>query len=162
MRQNEREAILQVQRALRTLGYGVPIDGVWDSATRDATAAFQRGAGLAVSGVVDRATWDALMGEAAAEAVRSISPFPRDVPGFALRLGDESELVSVLHHMLRALAVEHDALEGIGGGMVYTPATARAVQAVQGAEGLAQTGEVDRATWNALARGYDGVVWKPQ
>jgi hypothetical protein len=55
------QVILNVQRALRDLGYyGGPLSGSLSGATRAAIAAFQRDAGLVVTGVVDGPTVDAL------------------------------------------------------------------------------------------------------
>ena len=66
---NEREATRNLQKYLRQLGYFdadfplVPIDGIFESDTRDALMIFQTKNSLPATGVADKETWDALFAE---------------------------------------------------------------------------------------------------
>lgn len=162
---NEADAIRNLQRYLRQLSYTdgsippLPIDGIFDSATRDALMAFQRKNSLAESGVADRETWDLLylkyLESLKENAVpEGFSPFPRLPKKDSLSLGDESFAVSAVQFMLNEISVIQDALEPLIIDGVYGPATERAVTVFQRGEQLPLTGEVDLAVWNALVAAY--------
>ena len=158
----ETQAITNLQRYLRQLAYfddripPVPIDGVFDSATREALTAFQRVAGLPATGVGDRATWDALY-LAYLESLEAhgrpqpVYLFPRFPETYSVGVGDEGILISAIRYLLRELMIDW------GGGFedipllgTYDTVTADAVAHFQKLVGLPTTGRVDRATWNAL------------
>lgn len=165
-RTNEREAIRNIQRYLRQLSYvndeipAPPIDGIYDTATREAVRAFQRGEGLPTTGVVDAVTFELLF-QRYEESLRResapvpISQFPRLSPGYALREGDESFLVRLIQYALGELDLIYEGFDNVPQTGVYDEATAAAVRDFQGRHALPQTGEVDRATWDALATTYN-------
>ena len=165
-RENEREAITQLQTYLRHLSYfheeigEIPIDGIFERDTRAALRAFQELEGLAVTGVADLETWERLYAAYLAsteekQAPTSISYFPQIPENYTLEVGEAQFLVSIVQNALFELALFYDGLEGVPQSGVYDEETARAVRAFQAANGLAQTGGVDRATWNALAQAYN-------
>ena len=162
----ERDAILNTQTYLRHLAFhderlgkqgSVPLDGIWDSATRDALIKFQETRGLPVTGTVDRATWDILK-EAYDNSVAQNSPpamlslFPRYPQGFVIKKGDRGYLVSTVQHLLRELERLYyfDGISVEPNG-VYDETTAKLVSDFQKRNNILATGNVDRETWDAMA-----------
>lgn len=162
----ERDAIENTQRYLRHLTFhddrigdpgSVPLDGIWDNATRDALIKFQQSRGLPVTGTVDRSTWDILKAEYDASVAQNSPPvplalFPRYPRGFEIKQGDRGYLVSTVQHLLRELErlyfFPSTALEISG---IYDENTADIVRDFQKRNLINPTGNVDRETWDALA-----------
>ena len=164
--ERERDAVRDLQRYLRQLSYvddritGPPIDGVYGSDTRQAVRDFQKAEGLPETGSVDTSTWELLFARYEASLVREGAPvplavFPRLFAGYALRRGDESFLVRLLQYVLGELSVYRKENERVPQNGVYDEATEAAVKALQQSALLPETGEVDRATWDALAARYN-------
>ena len=163
---NERDAILNIQRYLRQLSYhneSIPapaLDGIWGKETTDAVRAFQALEGLEANGVVDQATWEALY-RAYLDSVNDnsapvpLAQFPRISEGYALREGDESFLVRLIQYALSELETIYEGFDEVAQTGVYDEATKRAVADFQEKHKLPVTGEVDRATWDALATTYN-------
>lgn len=165
-RQNEQAAIRNLQRYLRQLSYvnpdipGPPIDGIYDTATREAVRAFQQTEGLPETGIADATTFELLFQRYEASLVREGAPvplaqFPRLSPGYALRIGDESFLVRLIQYALAELDLIYEGFDSVPQSGIYDDATAAAVRSFQGRHSLAETGEVDRATWDAIATTYN-------
>jgi len=165
-RANEQEAIRNLQRYLRQLSYvderipGPPIDGIYDTATREAVRAFQRVEGLPETGVVDTATWELLFRRYEESLRREAAPvplaqFPRISPGYALREGDENFLVRLVQYALGELDLIYEGLDDVPQTGIYDEETMKAVREFQRRHSLPETGEVDRATWDALATTYN-------
>jgi len=57
---SNQDLTLRTQLALRGLGYTVPANGVYDTATRDAVTRFQRNHGLTADGEAGSQTWDCI------------------------------------------------------------------------------------------------------
>ena len=159
-KQNEREAIKNIQKYLRHLSYHdeainpVPIDGIWESDTARAVAQFQRQNNLPVTGTVDRATWDKLKQEYDKSVAENSPPerldlFPREPQGYALTIGDKSFLTDTVQYMLEELSrlyyLPNFKITG-----EYDDNTANAVAEFQKRNLINQTGKVDRETWDAL------------
>lgn len=163
---NEREAILNIQRYLRQLSYhekGIPapaLDGIWGKETADAVRAFQALEGLEANGVVDQATWETLY-RAYLDSVNDnsapvpLAQFPRISAGYALREGDESFLVRLVQYALGELETIYEGFDKVPQTGAYDEATKGAVADFQKKHALPVTGEVDRATWDALATTYN-------
>ncbi|MBE6604358.1 MAG: peptidoglycan-binding protein [Ruminococcaceae bacterium] len=165
-KESEKQAIRDLQRYLRQLSYvdpritRPPIDGVFDSATRTAVRDFQRIESLPETGVVDTALWELIFQRYEASLVREGAPvplaaFPRLSVGYALREGDESFLVRLLQYALGELDLIYQGNDDVPQSGAYDEATAKAVREFQQRAMLPQTGEVDRATWDALATVYN-------
>ena len=164
-RVNEREAILNLQRYLRQLAFVdndiplPPVDGIYDTRTRDAVRAFQKREGLPTTGEVDFVTWERIFKAYQNSLVRESAPvplaqFPRLSAGYALRRGDENFLVRLIQYALSELETIYPDLGNVQETGVYDEATQEGVKSFQRRVGLPPTGEVDRATWDALATIY--------
>ena len=165
-RENERQAITNLQRYLRHLSYfneGVdplPVDGIFDSATEAALRSFQSAAGLPQTGRADRVTWERLYAAyrasiAEKQAPARIAHFPQIPENYRVEVGDAQFLVSIIQHALQELAVVYEGLDDVPLSGAYDEQTAAAVRRFQAVYGLPEDGAVDRATWNALADAYN-------
>ncbi len=162
---NEQNNIYELQRYLRELHHAdsrLPLvnpDGIYGDETRAAVSEFQRLHGLPESGVTDAETWNRIYAEymkAASdrEPPSKISPFPDDV-GYVIKSGERSDTVAIVQFMLRLLADTFDGIEGAPPEGVFSRSTADDIRELQRAYRLPETGEVDKATWNALADAYN-------
>ena len=163
---NEQTAIKNLQRYLRQLSYTdkeispVPIDGIFDTATRDSLMSFQKKYGLEQNGVADRETWDMLYSKhllsLSENAVpKGFSPFYRVPKGETLSLGDKNFGVAAVQFMLNEISVINDALPVLEINGIFDNATERAVALFQSSAPLEVTGQVNLATWNALVDAFD-------
>ena len=165
---NEKEAIRNLQRYLRQLGYFdgelplVPTDGIFDTDTRDAVIIFQSKAGLPETGIADKETWDALFAEYLTSLTKNaptemINPFPRFPEGYELVSGDAWFLVDIVQYLLEELRVRYDNFENVKRTGVYDRETEDAIKDFQRRNSLPETGFTDKATWNELANQYNIV-----
>ena len=157
----ESDAITDIQTFLRHLSFhsdtigDVPIDGIWDSATRDALIAFQKENGLVPTGTVDRATYDILKREYDRSVALNSPParldlFPRVPMGYAISEGEVGILVETVQYILSELERLYT-LPEIKRSGIYDSETQGAVRYFQERNGITPTGRVDRETWDALA-----------
>ena len=162
----ERDAILNTQTYLRHLTFhdeglgepgSVPLDGIWDSATRDALIKFQETRGLPVTGTVDRATWDVLKAEYDKSIAENSPPamlslFPRYPLGCVIKQGDRGYLAATVNFLLSQLERLYffQKLPDEGSD-IYGEDTSALVRDFQKRNGIPLTGNVDRETWDAMA-----------
>lgn len=163
--ESARMAVRNLQRFLRTLSYSipeipdVPIDGVFDSATREAVEAFQQLRELPVTGEADRATWD-LIYLAYLDALFDASEpdplaiFPQAPADYAVKRGDEGFLVETIRFLLREIETLYGFTELPERGDTYDERTENAIYEFQKMRLLPETGEVDKRTWNQLIDAY--------
>ncbi len=165
---NRAEAVTNLQRYLRALSYmetgenPVPIDGIFDDATRSALMSFQRDAGLPETGVADKLTWDTLFAEylAATEidrGRRGLYFFPQNPRGYEVVSGDTLTLVRIIQLLLSELSVVYDIFEDIVESGTFDAKTERAIRDFQQINGLPVTGRVDERTWNRIVREYTNL-----
>lgn len=159
------ESIRELQRMLRLLHHDderlppVNPDGIYGSETANAVSTFQQMYGLPVTGRTDFATWQQISRESrrAAEVgapPHAISPFPTE-RGYVIRADEYSDIAALVQFMLRLLAHAYDDIAGDEPDGIYNENTAADVRSFQKRHGLPVTGEVDKATWNALADAYN-------
>lgn len=157
----ERDAIMNIQRYLRQLSFhsesigDVPLDGIWDRATRDALIEFQKKNGLQPTGTVDRETWDILKSEYDASVAKNSPPeridlFPRSPSGYEIGEGDNGILVDTVQYILGELERIYSFPE-IDRNGTFEKSTALAVRHFQESNNIPATGRVGRETWDALA-----------
>ncbi len=165
-RRNEADAVRNLQRYLRQLSYEdddylpLPIDGIFDDATRDALVRFQQKNGLEASGVADRNTWDMLFARYLSSLnffapPREFSPFPRVPDGYVLNLGDRGFVVNSVQFLLDDASTIQDDIGPVEITGVFDEDTERAVAIFQAATELPVTGTVDKATWDMLVDTYN-------
>ncbi|MBQ9112515.1 MAG: peptidoglycan-binding protein [Clostridia bacterium] len=165
---NREQAITNLQRYLRRLSYEglegnrVPIDGIFDTATRDALIQFQQDMGLPATGVADKRTWDLLFSEflKATDTERNsegLFLFPKDPPDYAVSPGDALLLVSMIQLLLLELRATYDIFEDIVESGIYDENTEKAIREFQRINLLPETGKVDEATWNRIVREYSNI-----
>ncbi|MBR5602359.1 MAG: peptidoglycan-binding protein [Clostridia bacterium] len=164
---NYSPAVANLQRYLRQLAYHtpeirqVPVDGIFESATRDALSDYQRYVGLPVTGVADRETWDRLYYDYL-DSLEYYSPptlvalFPRSPVGYYMDIGAVGVDVAALQYMLGELTLLY-ALTPPEITGTYDKATADAVRAFQQAVMLPVTGLVDILTWNAVTGRFNAL-----
>lgn len=162
----EKTAVANLQRYLRTLYYfddtlsPTPVDGVFDRATEEAVRRFQRAEGLPVTGRADQDTWEQLFDRYTKErafrrAPARIAHFPRVPDDYRVVVGDEQFLVRVIQNALQEIALDFSFPAAVPQSGKYDEQTADAVRVLQKMSGLPEDGEVDRATWEELARYYN-------
>ena len=165
MTDTPREAVRNIQRYLRRLSYvypdipSVPVDGIFNTATRDSLSAFQRKFGLPVTGVADEATWellytaylDVLFGASEPAGLPIFPLFPVD---YTVRRGDENFLVSAVQFLLREISTLYDFPLTVELTGLFDDRTERAVIEAQRLFLLPPTGEVDKRLWNYLVGAY--------
>lgn len=171
-RENEREAVRNLQRYLRHLSYfneeiiEAPIDGIFDSDTEEALRAFQEKEGLPPTGRADLETWERLFrvysdSVASKQEPNRIAHFPQIPENYTVEVGEVQFLVSIIQNALHELSGLYDGLDAVPQSGVYDEATAEAMQRFQEINGLPPTGAVDRTTWNALADAYNRNLNSP-
>lgn len=158
----EAAAVTNLQRYLLQLSYFdpaiplVPIDGIFESVTRDAVLAFQRRHGLPMTGTADRETWDAIYRAYLQSLSDHARPapvyiFPRYPDAYSVGLGDEGMLITAIQFLLRELLIDYGGMpEDVPQTGVFDAATDRAVRRFQLLHGLPPTGRVDKTTWDAM------------
>ena len=164
---DESMAIREIQLNLQTLykeGYDLPyvsVDGIYGDITESAVSDFQNIVGLDPTGVVDFDTWTALVAASRQAQARSqesaaIKPFERKLANNEVKMGEISDLVTIIQLMLKTLT-EYEYGDVVADG-VLGDITENAVMDFQRRNGLESTGVVDKTTWNALARAYNKYV----
>ena len=158
--------VYNLQRYLRQLSYtdkrisAPPVDGIFGEQTKKSLTEFQRAHALLPSGIADKVTWDALYSEyllsrALYEPPRALDIFPRTPDGYSVSIGDEFFLVSVIQFLLNELRTAYDSFIPLLVSGVYNEATAENIRDFQRRNQLSDSGRVDKATWDALARAYN-------
>ena len=164
---NYSPAVANLQRYLRQLAYHtpeipqVPVDGIFEQATRDALKAYQGYVGLPVTGSADRETWDRLYLDYL-DSVEFYAPpsqvslFQRSPVGYYMDIGAVGIDVAALQYMLGELTLlyllDPPAVTG-----TYDQATADAVRTMQTYLMLPVTGLVDILTWNAVTDRFNAL-----
>lgn len=160
-------AVANLQRYLRQLAYHtpeipqVPVDGIFENATRDALKAYQAYVGLPATGVADRETWDRLYLDYL-DSVEFYAPptqvalFHRSPIGYYLDIGAVGIDVAALQYMLGELTLLYPLTPPEITG-TYDAATADAVRAFQELVMLDVTGQVDILTWNAVTDRFNAL-----
>ena len=164
---NYSPAVANLQRYLRQLAYHtpeirqVPVDGIFESATRNSLSDYQRYVGLPVTGVADRATWERLYADyldslAFYAPPAAVALFHRNPVGYYLDVGAVGIDVAALQYMLDELTLLYLLTPPEITGK-YDTATADAVRAFQEYAMLPVTGRVDILTWNAITDRYNAL-----
>lgn len=162
---NELQAITNLQRYLRRINFDrggnntVPIDGIFDTATRDAVMNFQKQSGFPVTGIADKQTWDAIYGEYRRltrnqRELEGLYIFPQTPENYSVSLGDTLTLVRIIQLLLLELRSAYDIFEDVTESGTFDINTQNAIKEFQRINGFEETGEVDERTWNRIVREY--------
>ena len=162
----EKDAIINLQTYLRAQAILYPnaiippVDGIFDTQTKNALIDFQLRNSLAPTGVADRITFELLYDQyfdilENSSLPNPIIPFPSHPTNYAIKRGENSFLVAVLQYMLNEIGVIYNVFDAIEINGEYDEATQKAILSFQTINSLSPTGEVDRKTWNSLARIYN-------
>ena len=163
------EAIHNLQVYLKQLSYTdptirpVPIDGIYDTETRNAVIAFQNKYGLITNGIVDKITWDTIYSEYLASVMNNSKPlavnfFPRNSLNQPLHIGDTGFTINVLQYMLRELSRDYGEIFNISISGIYDTPTENAIKEFQRLNSILENGYVDIATWNRITENYNAVM----
>lgn len=160
----ERERVIaELQQYLRNIAKNesdepaiIP-DGIFSEETKKAVEDFQRQRGLAATGVVNYETWEALVRanrRAVYENTLPIQVAPIKNSDLPLTLGMNNPFVGTLKLMLDRVAEGYGNFSKTTDGNTFDEATRGQVIRWQEIAFLEKSGEVDRETWDSLARFY--------
>jgi peptidoglycan hydrolase-like protein with peptidoglycan-binding domain len=157
------QPIRSLQTMLRTLAEQDPRhetlipDGIYGPATRSAVAKFQRLHGLSVTGVTDQQTWEQIVAEYEPALIQIAEAQMLDVilePNQVIRKGERHPHIYIVQAILAVLNDAYQSTGPVSHNGLLDEATANAIAAFQGLSGLPMTGNLDKATWKALALHY--------
>ena len=132
-------------------------DGIYGPTTMQAVSALQRAFGLPVTGVTDQATWELIVEQYEAAAIRIGKAQPIEIimdPGQVFRFGDSSPYVFLLHSMLTHLSFDHNSISRPAHSGVMDDETSTSLSQFQAVAGLPVTGEFDKITWKHLVHHF--------
>ena len=163
------EAIYNLQVYLKQLSYTdptiqmVPIDGIYDTETRNAVIAFQSNHGLKSDGGVDKITWDAIYAEYLDSIINNSKPlavnfFPRNTQNQTLHIGDIGFKINLLQYMLRELSIYYGEIFDIDISGIYDIPTENAIKEFQRLNSIFENGYVDLNTWNRITEHYNAIT----
>ncbi len=139
----------------------VAVDGIYGSGTADAVRSFQRTFELPVTGEVDLPTWDIMyrtyIGFLETIPFKYIEGNVLPYPGVPLRLGSESETVSLLQEYINYISNFYSEIPSINATGYFGTQTQSAVIALQNLLGIEPTGTVAAATWDAITNLYSDL-----
>ncbi len=161
-----KESVKRLQEELRTVAHysgqmpEVAVDGVLDEPTVNAIRDFQKLSGLKETGQPDFDTCRRL--DEVYALVRENTAPPLTLAPFgncpvAMAPGEEAPAVYMVEAVLNALADHYGNLPHVEVNGVFDEAAQTAVRALQAHCGMEETGRMDKRTWNAMARLYNGT-----
>ncbi len=166
------EAVLQTQNRLNRIAVNYPAipfitlpEGDYNSETARAVRAFQQTFGLPQTGAVDEDTWYRII--YIYNAVKRLGELESEgeteqggaYPNRVVKIGERGPNVLRLQWYNNAIARsgQFPQIRVIDLDGIYDTETANAMGALQALLGLPRTGEVDRATWDAVTTLYNEV-----
>ncbi len=165
------EEVRTLQTQLNRIAQNYPLipiiteeNGIFDTQTEQAVRVFQDVFDLVVDGIVGQATWYAIKRiyfsvKELSELTAEIIP-PEDLvrlyPG-ELSEGDDGRAVSIAQYYLATIAFFDPTIPLQTPTGQYTAETADLVRQFQAAQGLPETGIIDRTTWNRIIAVYDTI-----
>jgi peptidoglycan hydrolase-like protein with peptidoglycan-binding domain len=163
----ERNAIFQIQRALRDLelsdtGVGkIRLTGSYDEETRQGVKDFQKKYDLPVTGVVDHTTWQVLQAVHKArqdnEALaRAVYLLPRQ-EDYSLYPGLRDDAVYIIQYMLNTIGQEYDEIPRLDYTGVYDAPTENAIREFQRKQLIEPDGILSPSAFNRLADEYERI-----
>ncbi len=135
--------VLEMQKLLNKLGYGLDEDGIFGRDTETAVKKFQSANGIGADGVVGPKTWAALikMSESGSTNPGTSTTRPQ------IQKGSTGEAVKELQQILSRLGYS------VGADGIFGNTTEAMVKRFQAANGIGADGIVGPKTWNVLTSG---------
>ncbi len=161
------QPVRSLQTMLRVIGSDdniqeMPVpDGIYGEQTKRAVSQFQRNRGIPVTGIVDLNTWERILAEYQPALVRTAPAEPLQLilnPGAVFRLGDESLYLYIIQSILLAFSEVYSSVSAPSLNGILDDITAQSVASFQYLNNLPQTGDVDKVTWQYLAKHYPMAV----
>jgi len=170
MEENNRADVLELQKYLRILyraGYDIPSilpNGIFGEGTREAVYKLQGLFSLDTTGKVDLDTWNAIVKSAAEggamfRRAEPIYPFSQTLAGKELQKGDLLSLVAIVKIMLKETLI-YGAEELVVDNLFDTELE-QVLKRFQKANRIEESGRLDRATWDLLAKQYNAFSGHP-
>ena len=164
--ETEAQAIQNLQTYLRQLSYhdesikAPPIDGIFDTDTRQSLMDFQASKDLPQTGVADQALWELLYATYRTSLAQNSPPvrmeiFPLLPLDAEFKKGDKGFVITTLQWMLRELEAKYGFLLPIQVTGIFDEVTEVAVKDFQKQNALQPSGILDRLTWNEIADQYN-------
>ena len=137
------------------------LDGVFGSSTQASVKSFQETYSLPVTGVVDETTWyeiyNVYQGITASIPTSYSEGIVVPYGGFALRVGTESEYVTLLQEYLNYIGRTYTQIPSVPVTGYYGAMTFNAVTSFQKLFGLEPDGVTDVETWNTIIDTYEDL-----
>lgn len=164
--ETQAQAIENLQTYLRQLSYhdktikAPPIDGVFDTDTKQSLMDFQTSKGLSPTGIADQALWELLYATYRTSIAQNSPPvrmeiFPLLPLDEEFKQGDRGFVVTAVQWMLRELESKFGFLLPIQVTGTYDEITTEAVRNFQKQNGLQPSGILNRLTWNEITDQYN-------
>ena len=159
---DKERSVAELQQWLRNInkskndGPAIIPDGIFSAETRLEVESFQLENGLPVTGEVDYFTWEAIKKAdslVTAERLQPIQVAPITNGDLPLKRGDDNRFTDTLKLMLDFVAESYGNFDFIK-EQGFGEATQSAVRHWQEIAFIDVTGQIDKATWNSLARFY--------
>ena len=159
---SQNRSIRDLQTALQTVSEEYPeiervnIDGIYGPETTRSVTQFQYRFGLEPSGTVDLDTWTHLFDLYSSIRTSRKNAIPLNIfpPETTLTFGSDGDAVWIVQIILRALGDRYENFGSIVPSGNYDAKTSDEIRRFQRIVLLPETGRVDKATWNSLARWY--------
>ncbi len=137
------------------------LDGIFGIQTENAVKAFQALFELPITGAVDFLTWDTLyrtyLGFIQTVPFKYFEGQLYPYPGVPLRLGSESEVVTLLQEYLNYISAYYPTIPSVTPTGYFGSRTQEAVIAFQRLFGIVPTGTVAAGTWNEISSVYSDL-----
>ena len=164
--ETEAQAIQNLQTYLRQLSYHderikePPIDGIFDTDTRQSLMDFQASKDLPQTGVADQALWELLYATYRTSLAQNAPPvrmeiFPLLPLDAEFKKRDEGFVITALQWMLRELEGKFGFLLPISITGIFDEVTEEALKSFQKQNALPPSGVLDRMTWNEITDQYN-------
>ena len=164
--ETQSKAIQNLQTYLRQLSYhdesikAPPIDGVFDSDTRQSIMDFQKSKDLPPTGIADQALWELLYATYRTSLAQNSPPvrmeiFPLLPQNQQYKEGDQGFVIAAMQYMLRELEGKFGFLLPVQVNGRFDAVTESALLAFQKQNALPPNGILDRLTWNEIADQYN-------
>ena len=157
------QTVRSLQTMLRTIAESrgqetsVIPDGIYGKNTAAEVTAFQRRKGLAPTGVADEETWNSIVAEFEPALILVGEATPVEVilnPGQVIRRGEQHPNVYLMQAILVVLSQAYKSIPMPPVNGIIDLPTADSLAEFQVLNGLSATGELDKITWDRLARQY--------